>query len=84
MEEIINELDLHGLTISEAIPLVDKFLYKSFQGHIHRIWIVHGKGSGMLREAVRRYLSKHTLVKTCFTADRSHGGNGATQVELVD
>jgi len=84
MMERINELDLHGLTIDEAIPLVDKFLYKSFQENTHRIWIVHGKGSGILREAVRRYVSKHTLVKTCLTADRSYGGNGATQVELVD
>ena len=84
MKGTTDELDLHGLTIDEAIPLVDGFLYKSFQAHVHRIWIVHGKGSGILREAVRRYVAKHTLVKTCFTADGSHGGNGATQVELVD
>jgi DNA mismatch repair protein MutS2 len=84
MKEISDELDLHGLTIDEAIPLVDEFLYKSFQSHIHRIWIIHGKGSGVLRDAVRRYLSKHTLVKTCLTADGRHGGSGATLVELVD
>ena len=84
MKETTDELDLHGLTIDEAIPEVDKFLYKSFQEHIRCIWIVHGKGSGILRDAIRRYVSKHTLVKTCLTADRSHGGNGATQVELID
>ena len=83
MNKITDELDLHGLTIDEAIPMVDRFLYKSVQAHIHRIWIVHGKGSGVLRDAVRRYISKHTLVKTCSTADRRHGGNGANQVELV-
>ena len=84
MKETTDELDLHGLTTSEAIPLVDEFLYKSFQAHLHRVWVIHGKGSGILREAVRRYISKHTLVRTCLTADGSRGGNGATQVELVD
>ncbi|MFC2032278.1 Smr/MutS family protein [Chloroflexota bacterium] len=84
MKEKTDELDLHGLTIGEAIPLVDSFLYKSFQARRHRIWVIHGKGSGTLRDAVRRYVSKHTLVRTCSTADGSRGGNGATQVELID
>ena len=84
MKETTDELDLHGLTVDEAIPLVDKFLYKSYQAHIHRVWVIHGKGSGILRESVRRYVSKHTLVRTCSTADGSRGGNGATQVELAD
>ena len=84
MKEIADELDLHGLTIDEAIPLVDEFLYKSFRAHKIRIWVIHGKGTGILRESVRRYLSKHVLVRTCVTAESSHGGNGATQVDLVD
>ncbi|MFC1981817.1 Smr/MutS family protein [Chloroflexota bacterium] len=84
MKETSDELDLHGLTIGEAIPLVDMFLYKSSQARLHRVWVIHGKGSGILRDAVRRYVSKHMLVRTCLTADGSRGGNGATQVELVD
>lgn len=84
MEDITDELDLHGLTVGEAIPLVDRFLYSSFQSRLRRVWVIHGKGSGILRQAVRRYLSGHTLVRTCSTADGSRGGIGATQVELVD
>ena len=84
MKETTDELDLHGLTVDEAITLLDRFLYKSFQARLRRVWVIHGKGSGILREAVRRYLSNHTLVRTCSTADGSRGGIGATQVELVD
>ena len=84
MKEIFDKLDLHGLTIDEAIPLVDMFLYKSYQARMHRVWVIHGKGSGVLRNAVRRYLAKHKLVRTCLTADKRCGGNGATQVELIN
>jgi DNA mismatch repair protein MutS2 len=48
------------------------------------VWIVHGKGSGVLRREVGRYLSKHPLVKSHGLADRYHGGTGATQVELSE
>ncbi len=83
-ENSTDELDLHGLTIDEAIPLVDKFLYKSFQTGLRRVWIIHGKGSGILRRAVRQHLSNHTLVRYCSTANGSRGGIGATQVEISD
>ena len=52
MQEKTDELDLHGLTVDEAIPLVDRFLYKSFQAGLRRVWVIHGKGSGTLRRAV--------------------------------
>jgi DNA mismatch repair protein MutS2 len=76
------EIDLHGLTVDEAIPKLDDFIYKAYKtGHL-RVWVVHGKGSGILRREVRRYLSKHSLVRTQKPADSQHGGIGATQVEL--
>lgn len=84
LKDTTDELDLHGLTVDEAIPVVDRFLYKSFQTGLRRVWVIHGKGSGILRQAVRRHLSNHTLVRSCSTADGSRGGIGATQVELVD
>jgi DNA-nicking Smr family endonuclease len=78
------ELDLHRLTVDEAIPRLDEFLYKAFQAGRFRVWVVHGKGSGILRLEMRRYLSKHPLVRTQRPADPQHGGYGATQVELID
>ncbi len=78
------ELDLHRLTVEEAIPRLEQFLYASFQAGLCRIWVVHGRGSGVLRREVRRYLKGHPLVKSFSTADGQHGGIGATQVELSD
>jgi DNA-nicking Smr family endonuclease len=78
------ELDLHRLTIEEAVPRLEEFLYASFQSGLHRIWVVHGRGSGVLRQEVRRYLGSHPLVKSYRPADSHHGGPGATQVDLSD
>lgn len=84
MKRTSDEIDLHGLTIDEALPLVDKFLYQSFKAGLYRVWVIHGKGTGTLRSEVRRYLSGHPLVRHCSTADGNHGGVGATQVEIAD
>jgi len=83
-EPLKDELDLHRLTVDEAIPMLDEFLHTAFQAGYYRVWIVHGKGSGKLRQEVQRYLAKHTLVRSYRQADSQHGGVGATQVELSD
>ena len=79
-----DELDLHRLTVDEAIPRLDKFLHDAFRSGYYRVWIIHGKGSGILRQEVGRFLAKHSLVKSYRAADPQHGGPGATQVELSD
>jgi DNA mismatch repair protein MutS2 len=84
MSETAEELDLHGLTVAEAIPLVDRFPYDAYREKRRRVWIIHGRGTGTLRRAVRQYLAAHALVRTCTTADGSRGGVGATQVEIAD
>jgi DNA mismatch repair protein MutS2 len=78
------EIDLHRLTVDEALPKLDDFLHAAFQAGLYRVWVVHGKGSGVLRQEVGRYLSKHPLVRLHSLADRYHGGIGATQVELSE
>ncbi len=84
MKERADEIDLHGLTVDEALPIVDQFLHQSFKVGLHRVWIIHGRGTGALRSAVRYYLTKHQLVRHCSTADGNRGGVGATQVELAN
>ena len=84
MSLIIEEVDLHGLTVAEAIPKLDDFLHTAFQAGCYRVWVIHGKGSGILRQEVGRYLSNHPLVRFHSHADSSHGGMGATQVELSE
>ena len=78
------ELDLHGLTVDEALGKIDYFLNETYCAGLHYVRIVHGKGSGVLRQEVGRYLSTHPLVKVYHTADRYSGGIGATEVVLID
>ena len=78
------ELDLHGLTVDEAFPKLEQFVYSVFVAGKRRVRVAHGKGTGVLRSEARRYLSGHPLVKSRCTADRYHGGMGATEVELSD
>ena len=78
------EIDLHGMTVKEALPLVDNFLKDSYNAHERRVWIIHGKGAGVLREEVRKYLENHQLVESFVQADQSHGEEGATQVDIKE
>lgn len=78
------DVDLHRLTVDEAIPRLDEFLHSAFQAGLHRVWVVHGKGTGILRQEVGRYLSRHSLVRSFGPADRYHGGVGATEVALSE
>ncbi len=78
------ELDLHGHTVDEALPRLEDFLHRAFQSGLRQIWVVHGRGTGTLRQEVSRYLSGHSLVKSFGPADRYHGGAGATEVQLSD
>jgi DNA mismatch repair protein MutS2 len=83
-EPVPDEIDLHRMTVDEAVPVIEEFIYKAYQAGHSRVWIVHGKGTGVLKQEVRRYLSKHSLVKAQRTANSDRGGVGATQVDLGD
>jgi len=78
------EIDLHEKKVHEAIPLVEKYLQESYDACLIRVRIIHGKGIGVLRQAIRDYLQNHKLVKSFTSADKDHGGDGATEVEIVD
>jgi DNA mismatch repair protein MutS2 len=77
-----DEIDLHGLTVDEALLRVEKFLRRSFKARLFRVWIIHGKGTGILRASVKDYLRGHPLVLHCTAADGNRGGPGATQVDI--
>lgn len=84
MRPIGEEIDLHRLTVDEALPKLDEFLHTAYQAGLYRVRVVHGKGTGILRLEVGRYLANHPLVISHGLADRYHGGTGATQVELSE
>ncbi|MGB6032098.1 MAG: Smr/MutS family protein, partial [Bacteroidota bacterium] len=84
MASVQRDLDLRGMTGDEALPLIDKFIDDASLAGLHRIDIIHGKGTGALRKKVTSFLEKHPRVKTFRIADWNEGGTGATVVELED
>lgn len=84
MRPVREEIDLHRLTVDEAIVELDEYLHTAYQAGLYHVWIIHGKGTGILRREVGDYLSKHPLVKSHRHADLYHGGIGATEVALCD
>jgi DNA mismatch repair protein MutS2 len=80
---INDSLDLHGLTVDEALIATEHFLYQSYQGGLEHVWIIHGRGTGVLKTEISRYVAGHSLVRSFYAANRFHGGNGAIQVNLI-
>jgi DNA mismatch repair protein MutS2 len=76
----VPKIDLHALTAEEAIARLTGFLQNAYRAGSPQVLVVHGKGTGVLRTEVRRYLAHHPLVYHYGEADRFHGGAGATQV----
>jgi DNA mismatch repair protein MutS2 len=70
--------------VDEALPKLNSFLHDTYTAGLNRVRIIHGKGTGMLRETVRQELKKHPLVKAFRAGDRWEGGEGVTIVEFTE
>lgn len=81
-ESFSREINIIGLIIDEAMPKVDKFIDNALLNGLDTVIIIHGSGTGRLRNAVQEYLKGHTAVKGFHFADQKHGGTGTTVVEL--
>jgi DNA mismatch repair protein MutS2 len=81
--QVTNEIHLRQLTVDEALLKLDEYLDDAFMAGIFSVRVIHGKGAGILRQAVREYLSKHSLVKSFRPGAYGEGGDGVTIVELV-
>ena len=79
---IKSELDLRGMMVDEALPLVDKYLDDAILSSLATVRIIHGKGTGALRTGVRKYLKTHRHVKKFEFGAFNEGGDGVTVVEL--
>jgi DNA mismatch repair protein MutS2 len=76
------QLDLRGARAEEALAVLDRYLNDAAVAGIDRLRIVHGKGTGALRAAVREMLATHPLVREHTAAAQNEGGEGATIVRL--
>jgi DNA mismatch repair protein MutS2 len=75
-------LDIRGARVDEALELLDQTLDRAAMAGASRLTIVHGHGSGALRDAVRQELARHPLVREWRPGERGEGGDGATIVSL--
>jgi DNA mismatch repair protein MutS2 len=78
------ELVLIGATVDDAIDRAEKFLDDALVQDARRLRVVHGHGTGRLRDAMRTFFRKHPLVAHVAPAADNEGGDGATIVELKD
>ena len=77
-----NEINLLGRRVDEAVELVDKFLDDAFLAQMKEVRIVHGTGTGALRQAITELLGNHPHVSTFEAAPHPEGGRGVTIVTL--
>ena len=75
-------LDLHGLTADKATARVKAFLLNCLELNKKRVFIIHGKGSGVLRYEIRSFLGHSPLVQQVKDAPTRLGGEGAVLVLL--
>ena len=75
---------LVGTRVDEALDRAEKFLDDALLTDERRLRVVHGHGTGRLRDALRAYFREHPLVATVSPAPDNEGGAGATIVELKD
>jgi DNA mismatch repair protein MutS2 len=80
--DIKREIDLRGMYGDEAISVVDKFIDNAILSGLHRVDIIHGKGTGSLRLKVTDYLKGNNRIKTFRLGEWNEGGTGVTVVEL--
>ena len=79
-----NEVRLRHLTVDEAMPKLDQYLHDAFMAGLYQIKVIHGKGTGTLRQLVQEQLAKHPLVKSYRPGGYGEGGAGVTIVELAE
>jgi DNA mismatch repair protein MutS2 len=79
-----SELLLVGNTVDQALDRIEKFLDESLLSEQRTVRLIHGFGTGRLKEAVVEYLHRHPLVTHVRTASPQEGGGGVTIAELKD
>ena len=75
-------LDLRGARVDEALDALGRYLEDASLAGLARVTVIHGLGTGALRDAVRVDSGAHPLVRAVRAGERGEGGDGVTVVEL--
>ncbi|HXI80343.1 MAG TPA: endonuclease MutS2 [Verrucomicrobiae bacterium] len=79
---VASSLDLRGARVDEALDALDRYLDDAALAGLEKAVIIHGHGTGALRDAVRARAGSHPLVVSTRPGERGEGGDGATIVKL--
>jgi DNA mismatch repair protein MutS2 len=79
---VASSLDLRGARVDEALDALDRYLDDASLAGLEQVLIIHGLGTGALRDAVRAQAGTHPLVKSSRAGERGEGGDGATILKL--
>ena len=82
MAPVTREIDARGKTALEATLELDKFIDNAVLSKVNTLTIIHGKGSGVLRSEIAKYLKKHPNVKAFRLGTFGEGESGVTIVDL--
>lgn len=76
------ECNLIGMRVDEALPVLEKYLDDAYLAHLPQVTIIHGRGTGALRDAVHQYLKRLRYVKSYRIGGFGEGDHGVTIVEF--
>ena len=76
------EINVLGLTVDEAVPIIDKYIDDCFMAKLSPIRIIHGKGTGALRKGIQRYLKTNKFVDSFRPGTFGEGEMGVTVLNL--
>ncbi len=76
------ELNIIGKRVDEALPMVDKYLDDAYLAHLPQVTIIHGRGTGALKDAVHAHLKRTNYVKSYRVGGFGEGDHGVTIVEF--
>ena len=79
---IHQEINLIGMTVDEAMPVLGKYLDDAYLAHMEHVTIIHGRGTGALRNAVHSHLKRTKYVKSFRLGEFGEGDMGVTVVEF--
>jgi DNA mismatch repair protein MutS2 len=79
---VASSLDLRGARVDEALEALERYLDDAALAGLEQVLIIHGLGTGALRDAVRTEAGSHPLVKSVRAGERGEGGDGATIIKL--
>ena len=77
-KSIPTEINLRGMLAEQALDETEKYVEEAFLAGLEKVRIIHGKGTGALRRAVREHLTGHPYIKNFRDGENNEGGNGVT------